>query len=453
MGSEGTVDNILRHLNVFDEQTADRIASDTERYRKGWMSVRVVDSHGNPIPDARVRVKQRRHDFLFGINSFWLKDFDSDELNDRYERGITDVFNHAVVPFYWGDLEPEQGKPRYDADSPWIYRRPPPDLVVDWCEDNHITPKGHPLLWHMIMPQWLPADETALKRLIRKRLETIADRYGDRVHIWDVVNEALARSSNPAVQARADRIDGILFQDYIAWMFRRVADLFPAESHLIYNDVTPASWKDFHYENTPLYLLAENLILKGASIDGLGLQYHIWKTAEDLQADADVFFNPRHLLAAMDQYAGLGLRQHVSEISLPCPPDLSRDEAELLQSRLAESLYRVWFSHPSCDSIVYWNLIDGKAHGNEGHWKVGLLREGNLEPKPAYVALRRLIQEEWTTDESRTTDVDGSLQVKAFYGEYELHVEVDGATEQYRVHLVKDKPSRFEVESKSRTSR
>lgn len=62
-----------------------------------------------------------------------LDEFETEEKNRAYREVFKDTFNLATVPFYWSDLEPERGKPRYTADSPKIYRRPATDLCVDYC--------------------------------------------------------------------------------------------------------------------------------------------------------------------------------------------------------------------------------------------------------------------------------------------------------------------------------
>lgn len=61
------------------------------------------------------------------VNAFMIDSFPEKEQNERYEKVFGSLFNLAVVPFYWSDLEPEQGKTRFTKESPFIYRRPAPD--------------------------------------------------------------------------------------------------------------------------------------------------------------------------------------------------------------------------------------------------------------------------------------------------------------------------------------
>lgn len=60
-----------------------------------------------------------------------LDQFSSPEQNKAYREMFTGLFNIATLPFYWSDLEPEQGRPRFAKDSPNIYRRPAIDLCLE----------------------------------------------------------------------------------------------------------------------------------------------------------------------------------------------------------------------------------------------------------------------------------------------------------------------------------
>ena len=94
-----------------------------------------------------------------------------------HNRIFADTFNLAVIPFYWKDIEPEEGKFRYDVNSPPIYRRPPPDLILDFCRKHHITPKGHVLCWHLVLPDWLELDPEVIRIKLEDRIRSIAERY------------------------------------------------------------------------------------------------------------------------------------------------------------------------------------------------------------------------------------------------------------------------------------
>ncbi len=133
-----------------------RVKNDIEKYRKRPCKLRFIGADGKPLKNIKVRINQTSHDFGFGANIFMLDEFDSEEYNRRYRGEFKKYFNLATVPFYWDGLEPEEGKPRYDKNSPKVWRRPSPELCTEYCEENGIMPKLHCLVYDKFIPEWLP---------------------------------------------------------------------------------------------------------------------------------------------------------------------------------------------------------------------------------------------------------------------------------------------------------
>ena len=121
---------------------AERTRNGIENHRKGFGTIKVVNEAGEPVKGASVKVTQKTHDFKYGANIFMLDEFESEEKNAEYRKVFAESFNFATLPFYWDTLEPEEGKPRFSKDSPKVYRRPAPDLCLEYCEANGITPKA-----------------------------------------------------------------------------------------------------------------------------------------------------------------------------------------------------------------------------------------------------------------------------------------------------------------------
>ena len=86
-----------------------RITKGIETNRMGFAAFRFVDAKGSPLTKVEINLEQTRHDFLFGANIFMLGGFPTHEQNSQFETAFTSILNYATVPFYWSDLEPEQG--------------------------------------------------------------------------------------------------------------------------------------------------------------------------------------------------------------------------------------------------------------------------------------------------------------------------------------------------------
>jgi GH35 family endo-1,4-beta-xylanase len=183
-------------------------------------------------------------------------------------------------------------------------------------------------------------------------------------------------------------------------------------------------------------------MLKGAKIDAIGAQYHIFESRENELKKSDYLYNPICLYDHMNLYSSLTDRLQVTEITIPAYS--SEKEDEEIQAKLLEYLYSVWFSHPAMEQIIYWNLIDGYAfvddptpetirrtQGNmtigENVYYGGLLRF-DMSPKPALIALQNLINKKWHTDLDLTLNDEGRVDFRGFYGEYEAEISVCGKT-------------------------
>ncbi len=384
-----------------------RIQRGIEQHRRGDFTLTLTDKAGKPIRNATVDVQLVRHEFEFGANLFMLNGFPTEAENRQYEAVFKSLFNTACVPFYWKTLEPERGQVRFAANSTPIYRRPPPDLVVDFCKKNGLTPKGHTLVWdHPVhaVPDWLPSDTTIVKQLISARIQQLAERYGNAIPTWDVVNEVL--QTHPQVP---------LPRQYALLAFKEAQRYFPEETRLMINEVTTSSWQNDRREYSPYYLLIENLKAKGANIGGIGLQFHFF--SEQLHEDVanGKVMRPRDIISALDLYGQFGVPLHVSEITIPTLPynQIGLDR----QARMTRNFYRLWFSHPAVGAIIWWNVADGTAVAGEDKWNGGLVNR-DFSPKPAYNVLNNLIHGEWKTKLTIRQNGTAPVPGRGFYGDY-----------------------------------
>ena len=130
----------------------------------------------------------------------------------------------------------------------------------------------------------------------------------------------------------------------------------------------------------------------------------------------------------------------ITEITIPSFSWEAEDEQ--IQAELLTRLYSLWFSHKNMEQIVYWNLVDGYCHVwdndpetirktqgdmslGENYHHGGLLRF-DMSKKPAFEALQNLIKRVWHTQLDLTTNNNGEINFRGFFGEYDLEIEVGG---------------------------
>lgn len=433
--------NTKNVLDLFEEQkdfVEEKISSGIEQHRKGNGKIKIVDKNGKPAAGIKVKLAQKSHQFRFGANLFMLDEMETEEKNEAYKKAFADVFNMATVPFYWNSLEPERGKPRYGKDSPRMYRRPAPDLCIEFCEKHGIEPREHALAYDRFFPKWLyDASVDEVKQALEQHYAEISARYADKINTIEVTNEM----DNPA---RTKFFDD---PEYVEWCFKVAEKYFP-NNQLVINERTRLSWEDICRATDKYYAYTEATILKGARIDAIGMQYHLFYRREDQYDRTRLTLNPQSLYRHMDLYSNFGKPLQVTEVTVPAYSWEAEDEA--LQAEIIEKLYSIWFSHPNVEQIIYWNLADGYAHFwdpdpakiaasqgdmslGENYYYGGLLRF-DLSPKPAYFKIKELIHKRWHTELEIVTDENGCADFRGFYGDY----EVVFGTETQTVSLLKN---------------
>ena len=428
-------------LRAFEEQHEwmnERVRSGIEHYRKGDMTLKFVNARFEPVENVHVEIEQVDHDFNFGANLFMLDEFDTPEMNAHYRKQFAHLFNAATLPFYWSDLEPEQGKPRFTPDSPKVYRRPAPDLCLAYCEANRIRPKAHCLNYDQWTPLWVPQEVRAVKRLLDKRMRELAERYRDRIYGWEVTNELLC---GHYARLHENRTSSPFFlePDIQEWSFQTARRYFP-NNELIVNEAA-GIW-NFQYNRSPYYMEIERSMRNGAPIDAIGFQFHMFTRKENEPQAVEYRYNPQYVCQVLDQYSDFRKPMQITEVTIPAYSTDPEDEA--IQAELAKNLYSLWFSCPDMESIIYWNTIDGYAAfapkgdmtAGENYYHGALMRyDGSL--KPIYHTLDELIHKTWHTH-ADCSCVNGETTVRAFYGTYDLKITVNGRMTTQTVHFAKD---------------
>jgi endo-1,4-beta-xylanase len=405
-----------------DASVEQRITRGIENNRKGEYTITLPAYKGK----TEIQIKQTRHEFQFGANAFMVKGMESDTRNKNYEDSFASLFNTAAVPFYWQTLEPKQGQPRYTASSEPIYRRPPPDVVLEFCRKYNITPKGHTLVWNNpthSVPTWIPADTAEIEKLLTKRINELGAKYGNEIKTWDVVNESLHYFPTVAMP-----------EDYVFKSFMTAMKAFPASTKLMINEVTSV-WQNNSLEYSPYYMLIQNLLLRGCKIDAIGMQFHFFSEQLHEAVTAGTAMTPKQLFSALDLYGRFKKPLHVSEITIPTLP--FNEDGKQLQAKLTRNFYRLWFSHPSVEAIIWWNLLDGTALKNEDKWNGGLLNN-DFSPKPSYAVLDTLINKEWKTNITTTVTDKTDFTFRGFFGDYEVTIKQGKKITKIKLHLSKE---------------
>jgi GH35 family endo-1,4-beta-xylanase len=389
------------------------------RHRRGSADITVRGADGQPLANTQVTVAQRRHKFLFGCIGFEFIELvngqpaaNGEDLDKMAELWF-DLFNFATLPFYWGNFEPERGKP----DTQRVLK------TAKWFQDKGCLVKGHPLAWHTVTADWLLGLSNAeIIDAQKARIRREVTDFKGVIDAWDVINEVVIMPIFDKYDNGITRISRELGRiGIIRTMFEEARAANPGAT-LLLNDFDMSA----AYE-----CLIEGCLEAGIKIDALGLQSHMHQG----------YWGEEKTLATIERFARYGLPIHFTESTLLSghlmPPEIvdlndyqipewpSTPEGEARQADEMVRHYRTLLSHPAVEAITYWGISDA------GAWlgaPVGFVR-ADATPKPSYDALRSLVKGEWwLAPTTMTTDDAGRVTVSGFLGEYEVSAPTGSAT-------------------------
>lgn len=146
------------------------------------------------------------------------------------------------------------------------------DEFVAFGEKNNMHITGHTLIWHGQCPDWFFKDAQGnnvspevLKQRMKTHISTLMGRYKGRVHVWDVVNEAVEDNG----ELRKSKFLQILGEDYLRYAFEYAREADPG-AELCYNDYSmsvPA-------KRDGVIRMIKKLQSQGVKVDAIGMQEH-----------------------------------------------------------------------------------------------------------------------------------------------------------------------------------
>jgi endo-1,4-beta-xylanase len=394
------------------------VDANIEKYRKGRVTLRLLDAGGVALAGLPVEIDQMSLDF--GIGSA-LHHFEPVvEVEKQYRASINhplelerfkEVFNYSVMGYSgkWMYLEPEPDQRDYrDLDA-----------YVAWCEQNGIRIEYHFVTGYA--PKWmekLPRAEQRSRLLAHAK--DLIDRYGDRFDQWQVINERRMQNEAPEVFAlfRAELPDAELgVSDCARFYSPRKGD---------------QARKDLQRGMESMLQITK----AGQAVDFFAIHAH---------RPEGTWGDPRTMYEVMDAFAEKGARLHISETGINHTGKIDgkvlRGEwNDELQAEYMVRFMKVAFSHPAVGVVNFWGF-------GPRTWQrhIGLLDE-NYEPRPAFLALKKLVRETWHTRLETRSGSAGDVRLHGFHGGYRVTVShPDGRIGEGEFHLGADSPEALTV--------
>lgn len=239
------------------------------------------------------------------------------------------------------------------------------DSIANFCRRNGIKLRGHCLMWHSQMCDWMFYDKKGklvskevLFARMREHIQAVMKRYADITYCWDVFNEAIndgGRNSEPLRKTKFYEICGN--DEYIRKAFEYAREADP-NALLFYNDYNECN----PTKRDRIYNMVKEMKAAGVPIDGIGMQghYNIYGPTED------------EIEAAVSKYSEIVDHIHVTELDIRTNTEMGgqlrfnrnenvkiSDDMKLLQEAQYDMLFRVLRRHADkVKCVTFWNLSD-----------------------------------------------------------------------------------------------
>jgi endo-1,4-beta-xylanase len=287
----------------------------------------------------------------------------------------------------WQVVEPTQGQ--FD----WTGA----DNLVKFAQANGQLVRGHTLMWHSQLPDWLTKGVTdgtisnaQLKDLLHQHIITEASRYRGKIWQWDVANEVFANAWDTA------QADGLNANDFwiqhlgsgiLADAFRWAHAADP-KALLCYNDFNIAGEDGTNAKYQAVHDFVAKLKAQGVPIDCVGEQGHL---------DTQYGFSGTRMRNDLQRYADLGLKVAITEADVRTFVNNATDQqptdnlSQFAQPFEFSEMLQACLAVQSCISFTAWGFGDADS------WVPGFfigegyatLYDVNLNAKTAVAALQQ----------------------------------------------------------------
>lgn len=265
------------------------------------------------------------------------------------------------------------------------------DEVAAFAQANRQHLRGHTLVWHEGLPDWVSARFAAGEgeAFLRRWVDAMAGRYRGRIEAWDVVNEICGPQDGRADGLRRTPWLDALGPRYIDLAFRLQQAADPGAAGVWNeNDLElDADWIDAR--RTMVLRTLEGLRARGVPIRRLGLQGHLY---------AKHPLNQEKLRRFLHAVAGMGLAIEITEFDIndrDYPADLkARDRAV---SDLARRFLDVVLDEPAVLNVLTWDITNRNTWLNtnpqrrrdDGGIQRALPLDENLARTPLWAAMHK----------------------------------------------------------------
>ena len=274
----------------------------------------------------------------------------------------------------FGPIHPEPATYNYDG----------PDQLVAFAMAHDMKVRGHNLVWHEQVPDWVTSPEVpwtpaTLSQVLADHIANVVGHYKGKVYAWDVVNEPFnddgtMRSTvwyNPPGIGFAGEGTKTIEQ---ALRWAHAAD---PDAKLFVNEYGA---EVLNRKSDAVYAMAKDFVKRGVPLSGIGMQLHI-STAFDQPGTLDA------LSRNIQRFAALGLEVQFTEVDVQLHDGGAVSLAA--EANTYKDLLGACLHQPACTAFQTWGFTDKHSwipdkYPGDG-WALPF--DQNYRKKPAYFAM------------------------------------------------------------------
>ena len=252
------------------------------------------------------------------------------------------------------------------------------DAIVAFAQRHGMKVRGHTLIWHRMLPDWLTQNGFLYDDcidIVRSHIHIVTTHYRGRILAWDVVNEAFEDDG----QWRDTFFLRAFGPEYVAMMFHWAQEGDP-EARLFYNDF---GTETVNRKSRAIHALLQELLNRSVPVHGIGFQMHL-----DLRNPP----KPRKVAACLNWFADLGLEIHITEMDVAIPNPASKHDLDK-QADVYRGMLEACLSVERCTAFLTWGVTDRyswipRFTPDRG---TALLFDKDARAKPAYYAVKEAL--------------------------------------------------------------
>ncbi len=259
-----------------------------------------------------------------------------------------------------------------ESSMKWIAINPLPgrfefadmDNLVSFARANAMKVRGHPLVWHRSLPDWV--EETAVEDRevhMREYITRVMTRYSDDVDYWDVINEPVADEGGLRDSLWLEAMG----EQYMDIAFAQARELDPT-AILVLNEY------DIGFAGPKfdaLLSLLDRLRAREVPVDAVGFQLHVSSNFDQFD----------ELASNMAAIAERGLDIHVTELDVA----IVDDDSDQIQADIYRGIVETCLAQSRCKVLQSWGFTDRYSFRTG---QTPLYLDRDYAVKPAYQALQ-----------------------------------------------------------------